>query len=189
LAAAHPVVERIGGHRGKVARSGPAGERPGQPRDPATLRQQPRAERRDAARRMKQPRAAGSGPERPESAPDPGWSAPFGHTLRAQRQQHAWDVDAHGADLATRTAQAARVRQVTPLLLAPQCGCQHRADRAGIDAAVGVSANLLIDRTDVQARAAADAVENLRLAAAEHLRSAVVDEHYVQFVRTVGLTD
>src|SRR5690606_9046631 len=60
---------------------------------------------------------------------------------------------------------------------------------AGIDAAVGVSANLLIDRTDVQARAAADAVENLRLAAAEHLRSAVVDEHYVQFVRTVGLTD
>ncbi len=66
-------------------------------------------------------------------------------------------------------------------------GVSTDADRPRIDAAVGVPADLLIHRAGVQARAAADAVEDLGQLAAEHLAAAVVDEHDVQLLGTVGL--
>ena len=64
---------------------------------------------------------------------------------------------------------------------------QDRADRARIDRAVRVPAGALVDRADVQAGAAADAVQ--RLAAhrvGEHRGAAVVEQHQVELLRPVA---
>ena len=64
---------------------------------------------------------------------------------------------------------------------------EHRADRAAVDPAVGVAADLAVDGAHVEAGAAADAVEDLLQLGAEHVAAAVVEDHDVQLVGPVGL--
>ena len=61
------------------------------------------------------------------------------------------------------------------------------ADRARVGRAVGVAAGLPVDRADVQARAAADAVERLLELGAEQLRAAVVKQDQVHLLGPVEL--
>ena len=61
--------------------------------------------------------------------------------------------------------------------------CNQRTDRTWIDAAVCVAADLSIDRTCIETRAAADARERLpRDRVTEHRRAAVVEQHDVQLL-------
>ena len=64
-------------------------------------------------------------------------------------------------------------------------GREHRAHGAGIDPAIGVSADRVIDRAMVHAGAAADAAQHLLEARAEHGGAAVVDENHVVVLRPV----
>ena len=81
----------------------------------------------------------------------------------AQAQQQIGDRDVDRADLVARAAQAGgRGRSANSGKRSPgQQRRQHRADRSGVDAAVGVAARLPVDRADVQAGAAADAAQDL----------------------------
>src|SRR2546421_3499410 len=107
---------------------------------------------------------------------------PF-RNLRAQVQEQFRDVYLHGADLAARAAQARRVRQLRGLLQARQLRRDDRADGAGVDRAVGVAADLLIDGARVQACAAAYARERLaRDRVAEHAGAPVVHQNDVYFL-------
>ena len=70
---------------------------------------------------------------------------------------------------------------------ADQRGRQHRAHRTGIDPAVGMAADRLIDRTMVHTGAAADAAKHVLEFAPEHRRAAVVEQDDVIFIGTVGI--
>src|SRR5207248_10154121 len=50
---------------------------------------------------------------------------------------------------------------------------------------VGVPTNILIDRTDVQTGATAQAVQSLTIRTAQYRRSAVVHNHHVQLFRSI----
>ena len=97
------------------------------------------------------------------------------------------DVDPHRARFLAGPAQAARLRKIGPRPEAERARRVHRADRPRIDAAVRVAADLLVDRAGVQARSAADAVEDLLELGAEHVRAAVVHEHDVHLGRAVRI--
>ena len=72
----------------------------------------------------------------------------------------------------------------------PQLRCQDRADRPRVDRAVRVPARARVDRADVEARAAADAVQSLPAhLVGEHARAAVVEQHDVQLLRPVAVGD
>ena len=128
---------------------------PAVPRDPAC------GKRRQRLRATEEPRSRREPTKQPESRCDPCRRIPAPRRLVSQRQQHPRDVDPDRADFAARSAQAAGLRQVGHAPR-PRALALHRADRPGIDAAVRVAADLLVDRTGVQARAAADAVQHLR---------------------------
>ena len=74
-----------------------------------------------------------------------------------------------------------------PILQTAQVRRDHAADRAAVGRAVGVAADVLEDGADVEARAAADAVEGVALfRISEQLGAAVVEQHDVVFLRTVA---
>ncbi len=64
---------------------------------------------------------------------------------------------------------------------------EHRAHRPGIDPAIGVTADRVIDRAMVHAGAAADAAQHVGEIAAQHGRAAVVENDDVIFQRAVGI--
>ena len=64
---------------------------------------------------------------------------------------------------------------------------EDRADRAGVDRAVGVAAGALVDRADVEAGRAADAAQRLPAdLVGEHAGAAVVEQHDVDLLRPVA---
>src|SRR5688572_14557444 len=65
---------------------------------------------------------------------------------------------------------------------------EDRADRSGVDAAIGVATDAAIDRTGIQARPAADAEQTFAERAAENLGTAVVENDEVKLIRAVDLT-
>ncbi len=109
--------------------------------------------------------------------------------LRPQVDQHGRDVDLDRAHLVAGAAQRRGVRQRVGLRVltdAVHQRVQDRADRAGVDRAVGVPADPLVDRAHVQAGRAADAPQ--RLAAdlvGEGAGASVVEEHDVHLLRPV----
>ena len=66
-------------------------------------------------------------------------------------------------------------------------GCQHAAHRARIDPAVGVAADLLVDRAVVHAGTAADAAQHLTELAADQAGTAAVDQHEIHVLRAIAL--
>ncbi len=95
--------------------------------------------------------------------------------------------DADRASLPAGAAEARGVGQVLRVLLSLEERGYDGAYRAGVGRAVGVAAGLAVDRADVQAGAAADAVEGLLELRAEQLGAAVVHEDEVQLLRPVEL--
>ena len=67
-------------------------------------------------------------------------------------------------------------------------GVEHRAHRAGIDPAVSVAADRVIDGAMVHARAAADAAQHVLEARAEHGRAAVVEDDDVVLLGPVRVS-
>src|SRR5439155_18071277 len=105
------------------------------------------------------------------------------HRLRAQMQQNVWDVDLDGANLVARPAQARRVRQRRVSFDALELRREDRADRAGVDGAVRVTTRARVDGADVEARAAADAVQRLSAdLVGQHARPAVVEQDNMQLL-------
>ena len=74
-----------------------------------------------------------------------------------------------------------------PILQPAQVRRDDRADRAVISRAVGVAADVSENRADVQASAAADAVERVALLGVrQQFRAVIVQQHDVTFFRAVG---
>ena len=78
--------------------------------------------------------------------------------LAAEVDQDLGDVDLDRADLVAGAAERGGVGERAGVLDPDELRRQDRADRAGVDRVVGVAAGPLVDRADVQAGAAADAV-------------------------------
>src|SRR5271156_254356 len=74
-----------------------------------------------------------------------------------------------------------------PILQAAQMGRDDRADRALVGRAVGMAADVFENRADVEARAAADAVERVALlGVGQQLRAAIVEQDDVKLLRAVA---
>src|SRR6266487_2588734 len=98
-------------------------------------------------------------------------------------QQQLRNIDLNGANFTASAAQARRERQLRRLSESDQLGRNHRANWTGIDRAVSVSADLLINRTRVQARAATNVGERLtRHRVREHPRTSIVEQNDVQLI-------
>ena len=106
-----------------------------------------------------------------------------------EREQQVLQRDAHRAGVHARAAQRRRVGELGRLLVlaSASSGREHRADRAAVHPAVGVAADLAVHGAHVQARAAADARQDLLQLGAEDVAAAVVEDHDVQLVGPVGL--
>ena len=73
-----------------------------------------------------------------------------------------------------------------PVLQSAQVRRDDRADRALVSCAVGVAADVLENRADIEARAATDAVERVALfGVGEQFRAAVVEQDDVKLLRAV----
>ncbi len=113
--------------------------------------------------------------------------------LRTQVDEHRGDVDEHRADLEAGTAERGGVGQRVDLLVGAgtaQQRVEDRADRAGVDRAVGVTAGALVDRADVEAGRAADAAQRLASdLVGQCVGAAVVEEHDMHLLRPVAGRD
>ena len=74
-----------------------------------------------------------------------------------------------------------------PILQSAQVGRDDRTDRSAVSGAVGVPADVAENRADIQARAAADAVERVALLGVrQQFRAAIVQQDHMPFLGTVG---
>ena len=110
------------------------------------------------------------------------------HRIGAQAQQHIGDGDPHWADLLAGPAERAGLGQH---MLVGQVGLeqrgQDRADRAGVDPAIGVAADRLINWAGIQAGPAANTHQRFGILAAHNLRAAIVEQHQVELLGAVAL--
>ena len=110
--------------------------------------------------------------------------------LGAQVDEHGGDVDLDRAHLVAGAAQRRGIRQRVDLRVLPHAPHQRvedGADRTRVDRAVGVAADPLVDRADVEAGGAADAAQRLPAdLVGERAGAAVVEEYDVHLLRTVA---
>src|SRR6266550_274901 len=98
-------------------------------------------------------------------------------------QQQLGNVDLDRTHFTASTAQTRRVWQLRRLAQSNQLRRDDCADWSRINRAVSVPADLLIDRTRVQARATTNARERLpRRRVGQHTRASVVEQNYMQLV-------
>ena len=183
-----PVVPRHDGHGGLSPAAPPAPGRGSRlceliVRATSRGRSRPAAPARPGSPSSRSAAAAGHGPAgrragrawrraaRPRTAC--GWSIVYAaaaiaaasvrgmRRLVAQVHQDRRDVDLHRAGVEAGAAERRRVRQGGVVLDPGELRRQHRADRARIDRPVRVPAGPLVDRADVEAGRAADAVQRL----------------------------
>ena len=103
-------------------------------------------------------------------------------------QQQTRDVDLDRASIATSSAQGGSEGQLLGLLLSHQRGSDDGPDGAGVYPTIGMPTNLLVDRTDVEASPAAQAVQGLpQHLIGQQARPAVVHQHQMELLRTVGV--
>ena len=119
-------------------------------------------------------RGAAGGP-RSSTAPGPG-APPWAWRWRSNSRSRQCRIRLGngmrtGTDALAAAAEGRGVGQVARLLDADQLRRQHRADRAGIDPAIGMAADRAIDRAMVHAGAAADAAQHVLHLGAQHRRS------------------
>ena len=85
------------------------------------------------------------------------------------------------------TAQGRRLGQIEGVLKACIGRRENSAHWAGIDQAISVAANLLINRAVVHAGATSNASEHLFKLTAQKTRAAAINEHEIQMVWAIGL--
>ncbi|MDF2974733.1 MAG: hypothetical protein K0R61_5183 [Microvirga sp.] len=95
--------------------------------------------------------------------------------------------NAHRAHALAAAAEGGGVGQVAGLVDADERWRQHRAHGAGIDPAVSMPADRVIDRAMIHAGAAADAAQHLLEGRAEHGGAAVVEDDDVIVLRPVRI--
>ena len=96
-------------------------------------------------------------------------------------------IDLDGAGLGAGAAKRGSIREMLPVLQPAQMRRDHRADRTLISRSVGVAADVAVDGADIQARAAADTMKGIALLGVrEQVRSLVVQQHQMEFLRPVG---
>src|SRR5579875_2680527 len=76
-----------------------------------------------------------------------------------QMQQQVGDVDPHWADFAAGSTKRRGKREFSGRSQTDKFRSDERADRTAVNPAVGMSADLAVNRTSVEAGAAADAIE------------------------------
>ena len=136
-------------------------------------------------RRLIEPRPAGDeAPQRQALAHRPGREMALELALAPVPHQLG-QGNAHRTDALAAAAEGRGVGQVGRFLDAQQLRRQHRADRAGIDPAIGMAADRAIDRAMVHAGAAADAAQHVLHLGAQHRGAAVVEDDDVIVLRPV----
>src|ERR671913_2536075 len=93
--------------------------------------------------------------------------------------------DTNRTGLPTRPAEARSVGQIFRFVVALEQWRYDGPDRTGVGRSVGVAASLPVDRADVQAGAAADAVQRLLELRAEQFGASVVHEDEMQLLGAV----
>src|SRR5207237_367078 len=113
----------------------------------------------------------------------------FGVMLQlAQADQHVRDINPHRTGRLTGAAQGRGVRQVRILADTVVERGQDAADRAGIDAAVRVTADTAIDRASIETGPAADTLQALAKRGCQNLRAPVVEEDKMKLLGTVAFS-
>src|SRR5215217_4021972 len=102
-----------------------------------------------------------------------------------QVQKHLRDVDLYRTYIAARATQGGGKWQVARAVAPDHLRRQHRADWTRIDPAIRVTANLLVDRTNVQTRSTAYAEERFaQRGVCQHLNASIVENHKVKLFRS-----
>src|SRR5439155_4290589 len=163
------LAERFRRQRRKVATLGPARqwvER--NTSDPALARAEPLRQARQARAEIVSPRPLHRpGPHTHGSPLGDGRALWLGRSLglllrfAAQVEQQVRDVDLHRAHFAAGAAQRRGKGQLAGALEAGKLGRYQSADGATLDPAVGVPADLPVDRAGVEASVAANTKERL----------------------------
>src|SRR5580704_16047450 len=145
------LVECSAGRRGHVAHFGPAGDERGEGTNPAGfVRAAAKIEFLAGDEQAIDERAFhGAGPEAIDQSLESAVQALVGD-IAAKADQMPGDVDLDGAGFVAGTAQAAGLGQVFEFSESLEEGCDESADRAGINASVGVAADLAIDGAGVE---------------------------------------
>src|SRR5262249_33678151 len=96
-------------------------------------------------------------------------------------------INAHRTNAGTRPAQRRSIRKVFEFV-SPQVRRKYATDRTAVNRSVGMTTNVPAHRTNVQARAAADAVQHLSLfRVGQQTAAAVIDQYNMKFFRPIGL--
>src|SRR6185437_2451982 len=112
-------------------------------------------------------------------------AVPGFHEIATVVQEVMMQIDLHRANRGARAAKRGCVGKVLKLPTA-QMRRQHRADRPRIGGSVRVPADMAVHRTDIQASAAANAMQHLPLfRMAEQAAATVIHQHYVKFFRAI----
>src|ERR687885_1758312 len=111
----------------------------------------------------------------------------FLHLAVAELEQELVQGYPHGARLPPRAADRGGEGQVLRLPRPLEQRRYDGPDGARVGRAVGVAARLAVDGADVEAGAAADAVEGFLELGAEQLRAAVIEQDQVELLRPIQL--
>ncbi len=103
--------------------------------------------------------------------------APVAHHFRK------WN--AHGTNGFAAAAECRGIGQMTGRIDADQGGGEDRAHGTGIDPAIGMAANGLVNRTVVHTGAASDTAEHFLKFATQHFRTTVIEKDHVKGLGTV----
>ena len=112
---------------------------------------------------------------------------PSSKRLVTELKQHFRDRNSHRADFFARATKRRRLGQVTVSFDPFEAGREDGTERSAINVSIAMPPDLPVDRADVEARATANALEDIAIIARHDLATAIVEEDNVDFGRSVGL--
>src|SRR5579862_1536909 len=178
---------------GEVAKLSPVTERSRHPAQIAVMREWFQNHCGEFSERSNRPRMARCSREPPRPGPRlldlarPVERMLAGALFPSEMKQDSRDVDLDGTDVFARAAQRRGKRQVSGGA-AEKIWTDDRSDRSRINRAVCVASYATVNRTDVEARAASDAIQRLaQHGIREHRAAPVVEDDDVHLARPVEL--
>ncbi len=97
-------------------------------------------------------------------------------------------MDFYGTDVVTGSAQGRREGMLGSFANGRQQWSQHSPNRSLVSRTIGMPADRLIDRTNIQAGSTANAGQNLtHRAIRQYLTAPVIDKHQIKFLWAVQL--
>lgn len=109
------------------------------------------------------------------------------HNVLAVHNELLMQRDAHRTDICTRPAEAGGIRQLLIIVITAKQRRNDRSNRTRIDGTVSMPADMAVDRTDIQAGTAADTLQSFVEFTPQNIGAAVIDDHQMEFLRSVGL--